>query len=105
MATLPFNELIPCDKCKDECIGSAVDFKPRFWVHKSVIKTKKNRWGASRHFNEKCLRSISPFGYAKAQIVEQVYSEEPLKIEEVLWYIKKILVRSTIHSYPWDEQH
>ena len=30
-----------CDKCNDKYIGSAVDFKPRFMVHKSDVKTKK----------------------------------------------------------------
>ena len=33
--------LITCDKLKDEYIGSAVDFKPRFRLHKSDMKTKK----------------------------------------------------------------
>ena len=75
-----------CDKCKDEYIGSAVDFKTRYRVHKSDIKTKKKRCVTSRHFNEKCLCSTSPFGYAKVQINEQVYSENPSNIEEVLWY-------------------
>ena len=41
--------LISCDKCKDEYISSAVDFKPRFRVDKSDIKTKKERCGTSRH--------------------------------------------------------
>ena len=44
--------LITCDKCKDEYMGSAVDFKPRSRVHKSDIKTKKERCGTSRHFNK-----------------------------------------------------
>lgn len=39
--------LITCDKCKDECIGSAVDFKPHFRVHKSEIKTKNERCGTT----------------------------------------------------------
>ena len=59
--------------CKDEKIGSAVDFKTHFRVHKSDIKTKKERCGTSRHFNEKYLFSTSPFGYVKVQIIEQVY--------------------------------
>ena len=67
--------LITCDKCKDADIGSAVDFKPSFRVHKSDIKTKKERSGTSRHFNEKCLCSTSPFRYVKVQIIKQVYSE------------------------------
>ena len=65
--------LITCDKCKDEYVGSAVDFKPCFRVCKSDIKTKKERCGTSRHFNEKCLCSTSPFGYVKVQTIEQVY--------------------------------
>ena len=81
--------LITCDKCKDEYISSAVDFKPRFRLHKSKIKTRKERCGTSRHFNEKYLCSTSPFGYAKVQIIEQVYSEDSSNIEEVLWYSER----------------
>ena len=61
-----------------------MDFKPCFRVHKSDIKTKEH-CGTSRHLNEKCLCSTSPFGYVKVQIIEQVYSEDPSNIE-VLWY-------------------
>ena len=64
----------------------AVDFKPCSRVHKCDIKTKKERGGTSRHFNEKCLYSTSPFGYVKVQIIEQVYSEDPSNMKEVLWY-------------------
>ena len=34
--------LIICDKCKDEYIGLAVDFKPCSRVHKSDLKKKRN---------------------------------------------------------------
>ena len=78
--------LITCDKYKDEYAGSAVDFKPRYRVHKSDIKTKKEPCVTSRHFIEKCLCSTSPFGYVKVQIIEQVYSEDPSNIEKALWY-------------------
>ena len=44
--------LITYDKQKDEYTGLAVDFKSRFRVHKSNIKTKKERFGTSRQFNE-----------------------------------------------------
>ena len=54
--------LIICDRCRDEYIGSVVDFKPLFRLHKSDIKAKKKRCGTSRHFDEKCLYSFSPFG-------------------------------------------
>ena len=78
--------LITCDKCKDKYTDSAVDFKPRFKVHKSDIKTKKECCVTSIHFNEKCLCSASLFGYVKVQIIEMIYSEDQSNIEEVLWY-------------------
>ena len=37
--------LITCDRCKNEYIGSALDFKPRLSVHKSDIKRKQERCG------------------------------------------------------------
>ena len=76
--------LITCDRCKDEYIGLTVDFKPRFRVHKSHIKTKKELCSTFGH--KKCLCSTSPFGCVKVQIFEQVYTEDPSNIEEVLWY-------------------
>ena len=54
--------LITCDKCRDVYMGSVVDFKPPFRLHKSDIKAKKKLCGTSRHFNGKCLYSFSPFG-------------------------------------------
>ena len=36
--------LITCDKCKDEYIGSAVNFKRRFNVHKSDKSKKGTLW-------------------------------------------------------------
>ena len=63
--------LITCDKYKDKYVGLAVDFKPRYSVHKSDIKTKKERCVTCRHFNEKCLCSTSPFGYVKVQIMNR----------------------------------
>ena len=74
------------DKCKDDYICSAVDFKARFSVHKSDIKTKEEHCGISKHFSENCVCSTSPFEYIKVQNIEQVYWEGPSKIEEILWY-------------------
>ena len=34
--------LISCSNCDDQCVGSALDFKSRFRIHKSDIKTKKD---------------------------------------------------------------
>ena len=81
--------LITCDKCKDEYICFAINFKPHFRIPKSEnVKTKKVRCGTSRHFIKKCLCSTSLFGYLKVQIIEQVYSEDPSKNEEVPWLEK-----------------
>ena len=72
--------LMTCDKCRDEYIGSTVYFKPHFRVHRSDIKTKKERCGTSRHVNESYPCSTSPFGYVKVQIIEQAYSKDTSKI-------------------------
>ena len=44
--------LITCSKCLEQYVGSAVKFKTRFRIHKSDIKTKKERCGSARHFKE-----------------------------------------------------
>ena len=46
--------LISCSNYYDQYVGSALDFKSRFRIHKSDIKTKNDRCGTSRHFNTKC---------------------------------------------------
>ena len=42
--------LISCSNCDDQYVGSALDFKSRFRIHSSDIKTKKDRCGTARHF-------------------------------------------------------
>ena len=84
--------LITRGKCKDEYIGAALSFKPCFRVHKTDIKTKKERSGPST------LSSTSHFGYVRGKITEQVDSEDSSKIEELLWY-REIVAKSAIHSY------
>ena len=42
--------LIACSKCLEQYVVSGVKFKTRFHLHKSDIKTKKERCGISRHF-------------------------------------------------------
>ena len=84
------NEDISCnsDKCKNEYTEYIMNTyectKPRFSEKSSDIKIKKDLFGTSRHFSRECLCSTSPFGYVKVQIIEQVNSEDPSKIEEVL---------------------
>ena len=50
--------LISCTNCNEQYVGSAIDFKKRFRIHKSDINTKKDRWGVARHFNNKCRNRI-----------------------------------------------
>ena len=40
-------------KCLEQCIGSAIQFKSRFRIHKSDMKTEKDCCGTTRHFNNK----------------------------------------------------
>ena len=54
--------LITCGKCKEEYIGSAANFKPRFRVHKSGIKTTKVRNKGMFHFS---------FYICQSQIIEK----------------------------------
>jgi len=64
--------LISCSNCNDQYVGSALDFKSRFRIHKSDIKTKKDRCGTARHFNTKCIDALNPHKFLKVQIIESV---------------------------------
>ena len=46
--------LTSCKNCEDQYIGQPLIFKAKFRIHKSDIKTKKDKCGAARHFNNKC---------------------------------------------------
>ena len=76
--------LITCSKCLEQCVGLAVKFKTRFRIHKSDLKTKKERCGSARHFNSKCYHDINPFQYLKVQL-EQVNCNDLENIEDILW--------------------
>ena len=52
--------LISCSNCDDQYVGHALDFKSRFRIHKSDVKTKKDRCVTARHFNTKCIDSSNP---------------------------------------------
>ena len=79
--------LISCYKCLEQYLGSAVKFKTRFHVHKSDIKTKKQRCGSGRYF--KCYHDTNPFQYLKVQLIQQVQSNNIENIEDVLWEREK----------------
>ena len=78
--------LITCMKCLEQYVGSAIKFKSRFRIHKSDIKTKKDRCGTARHFNNKCCDSSNPFVYLRVQLIEKVYCiYDDCNIEDILW--------------------
>ena len=77
--------LITCMKCLEQYVGSAIKFKSRFRIHKSDIKTEKDRCGTARHFNNKCYDSSNPFVYLRVQLIEKVYCYyDDCNIEDIL---------------------
>ena len=52
-------------------------------MHKSDIKTKKDRCGAAWHLNAKCTDSSNPHKFLKTQIIESVQCDYSL--EGKLW--------------------
>ena len=71
--------LISCSNCDDQYVGHALHFKSRFRIHKSDVKTKKDRCVTARHFNTKCTDSSNPHKFLKIQIIESAqcdYNQE-----------------------------
>ena len=79
--------LISCKNCEDQYIGSAIDFKARIRINKSNIKTKKDRCGTARHFNNKCSDVQNPHRFLQVQLIESVVSD--LDLENKLWEREK----------------
>ena len=77
--------LITCSKCLEQYVGSAAKFKTRFRIHKSDIKTKKERCGSDRHFNSKSYHDTNPFQYVQVQLIEKIESNSLENIKGVLW--------------------
>ena len=78
--------LITCMKCLEQYVGSAIKFKSRFRIHKFDIKTKKDRCGTARYFNNKCCDSSNPFAYLRVQLIEKVYCiYDDYNTEDILW--------------------
>ena len=66
---------------------SAVDFKARFRIHKSDIKTRKDRCGTASHFIAKCSDVQNPHRFLKVQLIESVVHD--LNLQNKLWEKKK----------------
>ena len=79
--------LVECSNCKHQYIGSALNFKRRFSIHKSDIKTNKDRCGT---FNNVCCHSSNLHFYMKVQLIEQVFCIDVDKdMEAILWAHEK----------------
>ena len=79
--------LISCKNCEDQYIGSVIDGKTRFRIHKSDIQTKKDRRGTARHFNTKCSDVQNPHKFLQVQLIESVVID--LDLENKLWEREK----------------
>ena len=77
--------LIACKNCLEQYIGSATNFKNRFRVRKSDIKTNKGRCRVAKHFNAECKNDSNIFQFLSVQIIEQVYGNAT-DIAEILWH-------------------
>ena len=78
-----------CSNCREQYVGSAIDFKQRFKIHKSDIKTNKYHCGTASHFNNKCYSPNDKYAYLKVQIIEQVFNNNPCSFEDLLWERQK----------------
>ena len=81
--------LLTYSNCREQNVGSAINFKQRFRINKSDIKTNKDRCGGARHFNNKCCSPDNNHGYLKVQIIEQVFNNNQLISEDLLWEQEK----------------
>ena len=75
--------LMPCSNCTEQYVGSAINFKQRFRIRKSDIKTNKDCCGTARHFNSKCCSPNNILAYLKVQIIEQVFNNNQYSIEDL----------------------
>ena len=66
--------LITCSICREQYVVPAINIKQRFRIHKSDIKTKKNRCGTVSHFSNECCSPKNKHAYLKIQIIEQVFN-------------------------------
>ena len=61
---------ITCMKCLQQYVDSATKFKSRFRIHKSDQKTKKDRCGTARYFNDQCCHFSNLFVYSRFRLIE-----------------------------------
>ena len=55
-----------------------------YCIHKSDIKTEKDRCVTARHFSSICCHPINPHDYLKVELVKQVLCDVSKDIESIL---------------------
>ena len=80
--------MITRKNCLEQYVGSATNFKSRFRIYKSHIKTNKDRCGTAKHFSGMFKNYNNIFQFLSVQIIEQVYSNAT-DIEEILRHREK----------------
>ena len=76
--------LVEYSYCKHQYVGSALNFKEQFRIHKSDIKTNKDRCATARHFSNICCDPTNRYCYLRAQLIEQVFGNSIDKEIEVI---------------------
>ena len=99
--------LISCKKCKQQYVSSAFEsnFKPRFRVHNSDIKTGKDRCGVTKHFLNNCT-GINKLENVEVQLIEDVKEsnsdlEGELRSRQKYWQAQLFTLTHGINS-TWD---
>ena len=90
-------QVITCKNDLKQNDGSTVDFKSRFRIHKSNIKTDRDICRTARHFNGKCKDSYNISQFLSVQITGQSYGNTN-DFENILPNRKKILPNPILYS-------
>ena len=80
--------LITCKNCSEQYVGSAINFKERFRIHKNDIKTGKTRCGAAKHFIMTCS-TPDKFENIRIQLIENVHCDIISNLEPKFWQREK----------------
>ena len=92
--------LITCNSCLEQYVGSATNFKSRYKIHKSDIKTNKDRCGTATLFNGMCKNNSNSFCLLKLLNKFLVMPQTLKKFYDT----GKTLAKPVIHNDSWHEQ-
>ena len=72
-------------KCHDkQYVGTAINFKETFRIHKNNTNTGKVRCGMATHLLNVCHSSASKFEYLQVQLIRKVSVQNDDNIDKVL---------------------